>query len=265
MSWACRTSTPAASAAQAATRKSRPSRTFSASAEPGWATDRIAELTAASAGVTSCLSSFSLASANELRAVASRPPARDEASTRSRASARIRATAAAARSSIDMRSGWTAWLEDAPKNTMVVNTSVASLFVTVVLFLKLDAQLLVVREPEALEHLLVRLDLHIGAHDLADDVIHVDRLPLDRAHRVDAVLAELELHDRARGVAHRAVVHDLHVFERVDQPALHVAGAARAHGRVDKSLAPTHRVEEVLGRGEPGLVRRFHEALGFGA
>src|SRR5207244_7184843 len=97
--------------------------------------------------------------------------------------------------------------------------------------------------------------------DLLQDVIDVDRAPLDAAGRIDAVFAELELDDRVRRVSDRAVLLDLQVLEGVDQAALHVSRPRRPHRGVDEAFPSAHRVEEIFRRVETALVRRFHEAL----
>ena len=57
----------------------------------------------------------------------------------------------------------------------------------------------------------------------------------------------------------------MEVLEGVDQPALHVAGPARPHGRVDQTLPPSHGVEEVFRRRQAALVVRGDESAGVGA
>src|SRR5579871_2317251 len=105
---------------------------------------------------------------------------------------------------------------------------------------------------------------HPAPEDMGQDLVQRDGGALERAGRVDPVLAVLVLDDGARGVPDRAVLGDLQVLEGVDQPALHVPGPARPDRRVDETLAPSHGVEEVLRRREPALVRRRDEPAGVG-
>src|SRR6056297_3100569 len=103
----------------------------------------------------------------------------------------------------------------------------------------------------------------LGVDDAVDDPVDVDPVLLAGGdlHGRGAVLAELELDDPARGVPDRAVVLRLQLGERVDEPALEVAGLGGPDRRVDEPLAAAHRVEEELLRGEPAAVGVLHEAV----
>src|SRR5205823_6464484 len=126
----------------------------------------------------------------------------------------------------------------------------------------LDVHVLL-REPVR-GHLLLPQPLlprRLFAEDVLEDVVDVDRAALHAPRRIDSVLTELELDDRVRGVPDGPVLLDLEVFERVDQPSLHVARAGRPHGGIDQAFPAAHRVEEVFRRMEAALVRRLDEAF----
>ena len=88
-------------------------------------------------------------------------------------------------------------------------------------------------------------------------------LPLHHG-AVDAVLAVGKLDHIVHRVAHRTVVADRHVLQRLDQAALDVARLGRLHRGVDQTLAPGHGVEEELVRGEATQVRVLHEPTALG-
>ena len=119
--------------------------------------------------------------------------------------------------------------------------------------------------PPGSGRLLVEGGLDASAQRHRDDLVQRDGQTAVPARRVDAVLAVLVLDDRAGGVAYRPVLVDVEVLEGVDQPALHVAGPARPHGRVDQTLPPSHGVEEVFRRRQAALVVRGDESAGVGA
>src|SRR2546430_15995173 len=64
--------------------------------------------------------------------------------------------------------------------------------------------------------------------------------------RVDPILSVSDLDNVAPGVAARGVILDPQVFERVNEPALHVAALLGPDGRIDQPLSSPHGVEEEL-------------------
>ncbi len=98
-----------------------------------------------------------------------------------------------------------------------------------------------------------------------EDVIDVDSPALHAPRGIYAVFPEPELDDRVRCVPDGPVFLDLQVLESVDESALHIPGPGRPNGGVHEAFATSHRMEEVLGGVEAGLVGRLHESLRLGA
>src|SRR5437667_8646590 len=64
--------------------------------------------------------------------------------------------------------------------------------------------------------------------------------------RVDPILSVSDLDNVAPRVSDRRVILDPQVFERVNEPALHVAALLGPDSRIDQPLSSPHGVEEEL-------------------
>src|SRR5881396_3005267 len=78
--------------------------------------------------------------------------------------------------------------------------------------------------------------------------------------RVDPILSVSDLDNVAPRVSDRRVILDPQVFERVDEPALHVAALLSPDSGIDQPLPSPHGVEEELYRLYPVTVAVIYES-----